>query len=81
MTSALGTPQSAWWVTSQSSTTQIGAGGKFEQGYNVGFTTALGHSGTVFVPNSQYQNTALAKQTIGNAAAALDAIGTLTSDS
>lgn len=81
MSTALGTPAPAWWVTSQSSATQLGLGGKFEQGYNVTFSTAQGHNGTVFVPNSQYQNPELAKQVIGNAAAALDTVGSLTADS
>lgn len=46
---------SGWTVTSSQPTTTLDSAGRPIKGYQVTFTTGLGHNGTVFVPDSQYQ--------------------------
>lgn len=56
MSNGNATPQtSGWTVTSSTPATNIDSSGRVIKGYQVTFTTGLGHNGTVFVPESQYQ--------------------------
>lgn len=71
---------SAWSVTAQSPRTVATATGGVVDGYDVAFTTAEGHSGTVFVPAARY-NPANVKAAVQAEADKLDAVGALTSDS
>lgn len=66
----------SWSVTSQQQTTQPDAAGRFTTGVIVNFTTAKGHSGSVFVPEAQYSvdNVRAMVQAKANL---LDAVGSL----
>lgn len=70
--------QSSWRVTSQTEQTQPNGLGQFVQGMMVAFITGNGVRGTVFVPDTQY-NTDTVRQLISQKAAALDAVGSLSS--
>lgn len=80
----MGTPSSApastWRVTGQNEQTTIQPGGQPVKGVQVYFTTGQGHSGSVFIPYNQY-NPEYVREQIADAAAKLDAIGSLTSSS
>lgn len=65
-----------WQVTAQQQTTALW-GTRFVRGVEVQFTTGLGHSGSVFIPQDIYNNTDQAKPLIAAAAAQMDAIGSL----
>jgi len=67
-----------WTVTGQNEQTQIAAGGQPVKGVSVYFTTGQGHTGSVFVPYTTY-NQATVRNLINAAAAQMDAIGALTS--
>lgn len=71
--------ESGWKVTSQRETSAPDPSGNYTEGMVVAFTTRGGVSGSVFVPNSQY-NKATVKQMIGERAAVLDDVQSLTSD-
>ena len=65
-----------WTVTGQTEYTQVAATGPPVQGVKVFYTTGAGHSGSVFVPYSQY-NTVNVRAAINAAAATMDAVGQL----
>lgn len=67
-----------WTVTGQNEQTQIQPGGQPVKGVTVFFTTGAGHTGSVFVPYSTY-NQATVRNLINAAATQMDAIGALTS--
>jgi len=46
--------QVSWTVTSQQETTGADANGRYGEGYRITFTTDAGQSGTIFVPDAQY---------------------------
>lgn len=69
-------PLPAWTVTSQVEEFQPNDRGQYVPGVTVGFRTAGGHNGSVFVPRSEY-NPARARQLIAAQAEAMDAIGAL----
>jgi len=71
-------PQSSWKVTGQTEYTQVAATGPPVQGVKIFFTTGAGHSGSVFLPYSQY-NTQSAANAVAAAAAQMDAVGALSS--
>jgi len=71
---------SGWQVTSQIEQSDIGPAGQFVNGKRVYFTTANGHSGSVFVPLGQYSVDNV-RNLINTAADILDAVGNLTSGS
>lgn len=67
-----------WRVTAQQETRERNeATGDFADGVTVYFTTANGHTGSVFVPKSIY-TVARARELVGQAATAMDQIGALT---
>jgi len=66
-----------WKVTGQTEYTQVATTGPPVQGVKVFYTTGQGHSGSVFVPYSQY-NQANVRAAINQAAATMDAVGQLT---
>lgn len=68
----------AWQVDSQVERTRATPANTVEEGYDIAFRTAQGHSGTVFVPRSRYnvENVAAAIQ---EQADKLDAVGSLRS--
>lgn len=70
--------KTTWSVTGQTEYTQVGATGPPVKGVLVAFTTGRGHSGSVFVPYSQY-TAAHVRGVVANAAANMDAVGMLTS--
>lgn len=78
MQGAAGMP--GWHVTSQSEYTEIAADGTPVRGIKVYFATNAGRNGSVFVPPGQY-NPDTVRAMIAAAAANVDAIGNLTSDS
>lgn len=67
-----------WQVTGQQETTQFDAGNKLVPGVTVMFQTAMGHTGTVFVPSVQYTPDRV-RQLVGERAALMDEVGSLTS--
>jgi len=46
--------KTTWHITTQNQTTRPDAQGNFHEGIMVGFQTSNGLSGSVFVPNTQY---------------------------
>jgi len=66
-----------WKVTGQTEYTQVATTGPPVQGVKVFYTTGQGHSGSVFLPNAQY-NQQNVRAAINAAAANMDAIGQLT---
>jgi hypothetical protein len=64
-----------WAVTAQLQTTQL-YGGRFVKGVEVSFTTGAGNSGSVFVPEDQY-NPGAVQAAVSAKAAAMDAVGGL----
>lgn len=68
----------SWQVTGQTEQTQISQGGSPVRGVQVFFTTGQGHEGSVFVPYVQY-NPQTVRTLVGTAAAQMDAIGALNS--
>jgi hypothetical protein len=73
------TPRPRWAVDSQTPRTRANATGTVEDGYDIAFHTADGHNGLVFVPKSKYTPAAVSA-VIDQAAADVDTIGSLTSD-
>jgi len=73
-------PATTWQVTGQTEYTQVGATGPPVAGVKVFFTTGQGHSGSVFLPNAQY-NVANVTAAVQAAAQNMDAVGALTSGS
>lgn len=69
-----------WRVDSQSPTSKIDRTNNVVEGYDIAFTTGLGNHGTVFVPHLQY-TPPLVRDAVAAAAAAVDAVGQLTSES
>lgn len=67
-----------WTVTGQNEQTQIDPGGNPVKGVTVFYTTGAGHTGSVFVPYAQYTQ-ANVRNLVNQAAAAMDSIGALTS--
>jgi len=65
-----------WRVTGQTEQTQIMAGGNPVRGVQVFYTTGAGHTGSVFVPYSQY-TTDYVRDQVAAAAAQMDAVGML----
>lgn len=65
-----------WQVTAQQQTTAL-YGTRFVRGVEVQFTTGLGHSGSVFIPQDVYGNTDQVKAMIAAAAVQMDAVGSL----
>lgn len=77
MSNGNATPQtSGWTVTSSIPATNIDSAGRVIKGYQVTFTTGLGHTGTVFVPESQYQPD-MVRSAIKAQASIVDAVNTL----
>ena len=73
------TPASSTWkVTGQNQVTEIAPGGTPTQGVRVYYTTGAGQSGSVFVPMAKYTPEGVAAA-VAEAAATMDAIGSLTS--
>lgn len=70
----------SWQVTGQAERTDIAADGTPVRGMVVYFTTGAGHQGSVFVPASQYTPDTV-RAMIAAAAARMDAVGALTSES
>lgn len=63
-------------VTAQLQTTQL-YGGRFVRGVEVSFTTTKGNSGSVFIPEDQY-NPDNVKAQVSAKAALMDAVGAIT---
>lgn len=77
MNSSSQQPQtSGWTVTSSIPATNIDSAGRVVKGYQVTFNTGLGHTGTVFIPESQYQPD-MVRSAIMAQATIVDAINTL----
>lgn len=66
----------SWTVTGQNEYTQVTPGGGPVAGMRVFYTTAKGHSSSIFVPQAQY-NPVTVRALISRAAANLDEIGSL----
>lgn len=77
---ALPEPASTWQVISQLEQTQIGTNSQLVKGMLVTFTTGLGNTGSVFVPDAQYTPSTV-KAAIAAQAATLDAVSRLTHNS
>lgn len=71
-------PASTWDVTSQPEWTELTPGSGPVAGWRVMFTTGMGHTGTVFVPNAQYTPDNV-RRMIAEKAATMDQIGSLSS--
>jgi len=67
----------AWEVTSQVETVDLGPAGTFVPGVKIGFRTAAGAIGAVFVPSDAY-TVERVRAAIAERAAAMTAIGELT---
>lgn len=68
----------SWRVDSQVPRTRANATGGIEDGYDIAFTTGMGHPGTVFVPMARYQPDVV-RAMIQAQADVIDAVGSLTS--
>lgn len=66
----------SWKVTGQLETTRVQQTGPPVQGMQVFYQTGKGHSGSVFVPQSQY-NAHNVRALVAAAAANMDAVGML----
>lgn len=66
-----------WTVTNQVERDQVVPGSAPVKGVQIFYQTGRGHSGSVFVPYSQYGSTDQVKATIQAAAAQMDAVGML----
>lgn len=71
-------PRTTWNVTSQQESTEV-INGTATRGYLVYFTTAMGNSGSVFVPFGQY-SPANVRAIVDERAALVDSVSTLTSE-
>jgi len=69
-----------WQVTGQTEYTQVSATGPPVNGVKVFYQTGQGHTGSVFVPYSQY-NAQNVTNLVSQAAAQMDTIGSLSSGS
>jgi len=74
------TTQTTWQVTGQTEYTQVAATGPPVAGVKVFYTTGQGHSGSVFLPNAQY-NVGNVRAAVAAAAENMDAVGSLSSGS
>lgn len=63
-----------WTVTNQTEVTKPDPSGNFTAGVQVYFTTALGQSGSVFVPDSVYPNVDQVRAMIAARAAIVDQV-------
>lgn len=63
----------AWSITSQREDYQLAPGGQLAAGVVVTFTTASGITGSVFVPNAEY-NTAKVRALVSARAEAMEAV-------
>lgn len=70
---------SGWIITGQTEQTQMGRAGNFVPGFVVYFTTANGHSGSIFVENSRYTPENV-KADVNLRADMMDSVGSLTSE-
>lgn len=68
--------QASWSVVAQQQQTKVGPTGVLDDGFNVLFTTGNGHTGSVFVPMSQY-NVDNVRALVQAQANLLDAVGAL----
>jgi hypothetical protein len=71
-------PRTGWNVTSQQESTEV-VNGTATRGYLVYFTTALGNSGSVFVPFGSYSPPNV-KAIVDERAALVDAVSALASN-
>ena len=78
MSTPAGTASSSWKVTGQNQVTEIQPGAGPVQGVRVYYSTGTGQSGSVFVPAAKYNPEGVAAA-VAEAAATMDAIGSLTS--
>lgn len=69
-----------WSVQSQMPRTRANASGQITEGYDINFVTRQGHSGTVFVTDTQYRDPSVVSQLVDAAARNMDAVGQLTSE-
>lgn len=73
-------PTDTWQVVGQAPASKVNPSGTdVQEGYDVTFVTGQGHTGTVFVPLSQYRPDRV-KELIAARAAMLDQVGSLTHD-
>jgi len=72
----MSTTPPAWEITSQVETVDLGPAGTFVSGVTVGFRTAAGHQGVVFVPTDQY-TVERVRAAVSARAAAMDEVGAL----
>lgn len=68
----------SWTVTGQMESTEFDQQGRIQKGYTVAFQTGQGHSGTVFVPQAQY-NPDMVRQLVQARADLMDQVGSLSS--
>jgi hypothetical protein len=68
----------SWTVTGQMETTEFNQQGQVQKGVKVEFTTGQGHTGTVFVPQAQY-NPDMVRQLVQARADLMDQVGSLSS--
>lgn len=66
-----------WTVTNQVERDQVQPGSAPVRGVQIFFQTGRGHSGSVFVPYTQYSSTDQVRAQIQAAAAQMDAVGML----
>lgn len=64
-------------VDAQNQRQRVNAAGAIEDGFDVFFTTGMGHNGSVFVPAARY-TPANVKAAVAEAAALMDQVGSLT---
>jgi hypothetical protein len=69
-----------WQVEHQVPRTKATQSGTITDGYDITFITRAGHTGTVFVPDTQYRDAAQVSALIDQAARNMDVIGSLTSE-
>jgi len=71
-------PAGSWSVIGQQEQVEFDQQGKMQNGVKISFQTGQGHSGTVFVPQAQY-NPERVKELVAAKAQLMDQVGALSS--
>ncbi len=78
MSSSPESPAASWSVTGQVEATEFSQQGQMQKGVRISFQTGQGHTGTVFVPQAQY-NPDTVRQLVQAQANLMDQVGALSS--
>jgi len=78
VTDATPAPAGSWVVTGQQEQVEFNQQGQMQHGVKISFQTGEGHTGTVFVPQAQY-NPDMVRSLVAAKAQLMDQVGALSS--